>query len=139
MNRMNLLCTVISFVKHQTEQCLPHARVRATLARLEEDALFLQRILADLEQATRTIRRMCNSEDRLAIDKTVFYTAQALGYRQFYGLGNQWLLRRGLRQAIKLGNQLDPGLWQCGWESGYDDAYVNGIESRAELEQDGIC
>ncbi|ELQ9311473.1 hypothetical protein R3D73_004490 [Serratia marcescens] len=139
MNRMNLLCTVISFVKHQTEQRLPHARVVATLVRLEEDALFLQRILADLEQATRYIRSMCNSEDKLAIDKAVFYTAQALGHRQFYDRGNQWLLRTGLQQVIKLGNQLDPELWQCGWESGYDDAYVNGIESRAELEQDGIC
>ncbi|EMX8467023.1 hypothetical protein AAH178_002916 [Serratia marcescens] len=139
MNRMNLLCVVVSFVKQQTEQRLPHARVLATLDRLEEDTLFLQRILADLEQATRTLQSICNSEDRLAIDKAVFYTAQALGHRQFYDRGNQWLLRTGLQQAIKLGNQLDPELWQCGWESGYDDAYVNGIESRAELEQDGIC
>ncbi|HGM5336673.1 hypothetical protein [Serratia marcescens] len=139
MSRMNLLCTVVSFVKHQTEQCFPHARVGATLARLEEDALFLQRILVDLKQATRTLQRMCSSEDRLAVDKIVFYTAQALGHRQFYDRGNQWLLRTGLQQAIKLGNQLDSELWQCGWESGYDDAYVNGIESRAELEQEGIC
>ncbi|MBO1811497.1 hypothetical protein J4G53_25020 [Serratia ureilytica] len=138
MTRMNLLCAVVSFVKHQTEQRLPHASVGATLARLEEDALFLQRILADLEQVTRTIQRMCSSEDKRAIDKTVFYTAQALGHRQFYGLGNQRLLRMGLRQAIKLGNQLDPELWQCGWQCGYDDAYGNGIESRVELEQDCI-
>ncbi|MFV1478706.1 hypothetical protein [Serratia marcescens] len=99
------------------------------MARLEEDALFLQRILAELEQATRYIRSMCNSEDKLAIDKAVFYTAQALGHRQFYDRGNQWLLRTGLRQAIKLGNQLDPELWQCGWDIGYNDAYVDGIES----------
>ncbi|HEI8505931.1 TPA: hypothetical protein SLF17_003106 [Serratia marcescens] len=129
MNRMNLLCVVVSFVKHQTEQCLPHASVGVALARLEEDALFLQRILAELEQATRYIRSMCNSEDKLAIDKAVFYTAQALGHRQFYDRGNQWLLRTGLRQAIKLGNQLDPELWQCGWDIGYNDAYVDGIES----------
>ncbi|MER5130465.1 hypothetical protein [Serratia marcescens] len=138
MTRMNLLCAVVSFVKHQTEQRFPHASVVATLDRLAEDALFLQRILADLEQATRTIQRMCNSEDKRAIDQTVFYTAHALGHRQFYGLGNQRLLRMGLRQAIKLGNQLDPELWQCGWQCGYDDAYGNGIESRVELEQDCI-
>ncbi|MGP0838111.1 hypothetical protein [Serratia sp. CY85251] len=130
MNRMNLLCAVVSFVKHQTEQRFPHARVVATLARLEEDALFLQRILADLEQATRTIRSMCNSEDKLAIDQTVFNTAQALGNHQFCGIRNQRLLRMGVRQAIKLGNQLDPVLWQCGWDIGYHDAYVDDMESR---------
>ncbi|TXE51901.1 hypothetical protein FOT57_22435 [Serratia ureilytica] len=134
MNRMNLLCAVVPFVKHQTEQRLPYASVGATLARLEEGALFLQRILAGLEQATRNIQRMCNSEDKLAVDKIVFCTLQTLGHRQFYGLGNQRLLRMGLRQVIKLGNQLDPELWQCG----YDDAYGNGIESMVELGQDCI-
>ncbi|WP_413715645.1 hypothetical protein IBZ12_01905 [Serratia ureilytica] len=130
MTRMNLLCAVVSCVKHQIEQRFPRASVVATLARLEEDALFLQRILVELELAARYIPSMCNSEDKLAIDQTVFYTAQALGNRQFHGIGNQRLLRVGVRQAIKLGNQLEPELWQCGWDIGYNDAYVDGMESR---------
>ncbi|WJV38534.1 hypothetical protein QVN03_24730 [Raoultella terrigena] len=139
MNRTNLLCVVVSFVKHQTEQHLPHASVGVSLARLEKDALLLQRILVDLEQAARNIQSMRSSEDKLAIDKTVFWAAHALGHRQFYDRVNQRLLRMGLRQAIKLGNQLDPELWQCGWQSGYDDAYGNGIEARVDLEQSSIC
>ncbi|BEO64162.1 hypothetical protein SMQE30_45850 [Serratia marcescens] len=130
MTRMNFLCAVVSFLKHQIEQRFPHSSVGATLARLEEDALFLQRILAELEQAARYIPSMCNSEDKLAIDQTVFDTSQALGNRQFHGIGNQRLLRVGVRQAIKLGNPLDPELWQCGWDIGYNDAYVDDMESR---------
>jgi hypothetical protein len=129
MNRTNLLCVVVSFVKHQTEQLLPHASVGISLARLAKDALLLQRILVDLEQAARNIQSMRSSEDKLAIDKTVFWAAHALGHRQFYNRVNQRLLRMGLRQAIKLGNQLAPELWQCGWQSGYDDAYANDIGS----------
>ncbi|CAI0839035.1 Uncharacterised protein [Serratia quinivorans] len=139
MNRTDLLCVVVSFVKHQTEQHLPHASVGVSLARLEKDALLLQRILVDLEQAARNIQSMRSSEDKLAIDKTVFWAAHALGHRQFYNRVNQRLLRMGLRQAIKLGNQLDPELWQCGWQSGYDDAYGNDIEARVDLEQSSIC
>ncbi|HIE4392658.1 hypothetical protein [Serratia sp. Je.1.23.a] len=139
MNRTNLLCVVVSFVKHQTEQLLPHVSVGVSLARLEEDALLLQRILVDLEQAARNIQSIRSSEDKLAIDRTVFWAAHALGHRQFYDRVNQRLLRMGLRQAIKLGNQLDPELWQCGWQSGYDDAYGNDIEARVDLEQSSIC
>lgn len=139
MNRTNLLRVVVSFVKHQTEQLLPHASVGVSLARLEEDALFLHRILVDLEQAARNIQSIRSSGDKQAIDQTVFWAAHALGHRQFYNRVNQRLLRAGLRQAIKLGNQLDPELWQCGWQSGYDDAYGNDIETRVDLEQSSIC
>ena len=100
MNRTNLLCVVVSFVKHQTEQLLPHASVGVSLARLEEDALFLQRILVDLELAARNIQSMRSSEDKQAIDQTVFWAAHALGHCQFYDRVNQRLLRMGLRQAI---------------------------------------
>ncbi|MEX3242019.1 hypothetical protein [Serratia quinivorans] len=129
MNRTNLLCVVVSFMKHHAEQLLPHASVGVSLARLEKDALLLQGILVDLEQAARNIQSMRSSEDKLAIDKTVFWAAHALGHCQFYDRVSQRLLRMGLRQAIKLGNQLDPELWQCGWQSGYDDAYANDIGS----------
>lgn len=121
-------------MKHQTEQLLPHANVGVCFARLEEDVLLLQRILVDLEQVARNIQSMRSSEDKLAIDQTVFWAAHALGHRQFYDRVNQWLLRVGLRQAIKLGNQPDLELWQCGWQSGYDDAYGNEIEARGDLE-----
>ncbi|HFI5337012.1 TPA: hypothetical protein ACGQS5_004753 [Serratia liquefaciens] len=143
MNRTNLLCVVVSFVKHQTEQFLLHASVGVSLARLGEDALFLRRILVDLEQAARNIQSIRSSKDKLAIEQTVFWAAHALGHCQFYNRVNQRLLRAGLRQAIKLGNQLDPDLWQCGWQcgwqSGYDDAYGNDIEARVNLEQSSIC
>ncbi|MBV6694311.1 hypothetical protein [Serratia quinivorans] len=128
MNRTNLLCVVVSFMKHHAG-LLPHASVGVSLARLEKDALLLQRILVDLEQAARNIQSIRSSEDKLVIDQTVFWAAHALGHNQFYDRVNQRLLRMGLRQAIKLGNQLDPELWQCGWQSGYDDAYANDIGS----------
>lgn len=66
MNRMYILFfVVVSFVKHQTEQLLPHASVGVSMARLEGGELFLQHILADLVQTARNIQSMRSSEDKL--------------------------------------------------------------------------
>ncbi|HEI8868269.1 TPA: hypothetical protein SLG40_003826 [Serratia odorifera] len=123
MYRLNLLCFIISFLKRLIDRFSRNARIRLKIFRLENDAIILRSLLAELGNLAQDIQKQGGIAGyEPMIQELVFWNAHSLGYRQYFRRINQWILQPSVRQVIAIGCSLDHEHWKRSWQSGQDEA-----------------